>query len=215
MKVIAINGSPRKNNNTATLLKEALEGAKSRGAETELVHLYDLEYKGCVSCFACKLKTRKSFGNCLWKDGLTPLLEKIEGADAVILGSPIYFGSVTGEVRSFLERLLFPYAYAVGNENLSNRKRSVGCIYTMNVTRKRMAEIGYVESLKTIELNLERAFSHVESLFVNDTFQFDDYSKYISYFDADWKAKVREEQFPLDRKKAFEMGIRFAETTER
>ncbi|XWX63056.1 flavodoxin family protein [Desulfitobacterium sp. AusDCA] len=48
MKVIAINGSPRKNKNTATLLNKALEGA-----ETELIHLYDLNYKGCVSCFAC------------------------------------------------------------------------------------------------------------------------------------------------------------------
>lgn len=54
MKVIAINGSPRKN--TATLLAKALEGASSCGAETELIHLYDHNYKGCVSCFACKLK---------------------------------------------------------------------------------------------------------------------------------------------------------------
>jgi len=54
MKVIAINGSPRKKWNTATLLEKALAGAASQGAETELMHLYDLNYKGCISCFACK-----------------------------------------------------------------------------------------------------------------------------------------------------------------
>lgn len=54
MKVLAINGSPRKTWNTATVLTKALEGAASQGAQTELIHLYDLNYKGCISCFACK-----------------------------------------------------------------------------------------------------------------------------------------------------------------
>jgi multimeric flavodoxin WrbA len=51
MKAIGVNGSPRKKWNTATLLKKALEGAASEGAKTALVHLYDLDYKGCISCF--------------------------------------------------------------------------------------------------------------------------------------------------------------------
>ena len=55
MNIIAINGSPRKEDNTATLLNKALEGAASNGAETEIIHLYDFTYKGCKSCFACKL----------------------------------------------------------------------------------------------------------------------------------------------------------------
>ncbi len=54
MKIMAFNGSPRKKWNTATLLAKALEGAASRAAETELIHLYDLDYKACISCFACK-----------------------------------------------------------------------------------------------------------------------------------------------------------------
>ncbi|SPF52384.1 hypothetical protein SBF1_5670010 [Candidatus Desulfosporosinus infrequens] len=54
MKIIAINGSPRKKWNTDILLNKALEGAASQGAETELIHLYDLNYKGCISCFACE-----------------------------------------------------------------------------------------------------------------------------------------------------------------
>ena len=53
MKAIAINGSPRKKWNTAILLENALKGAESEGAETEIINLYDLDYKGCKSCFAC------------------------------------------------------------------------------------------------------------------------------------------------------------------
>ena len=102
MNVLAINGSPRKNWNTATLLNNALEGAASTGAATELIHLYDLNYKGCISCFACKLKGGKSYGKCAYQDELSPVLDKIAAADAIFLGSPIYFGNVTGEMRSLI-----------------------------------------------------------------------------------------------------------------
>ncbi len=96
--VIAVNGSPRKNWNTVMMLEKALEGAASQGAETELVHLYDLDFRGCTSCFACKLKGGKSYGRCAVRDDLSPLLDRIHDADALILGSPIYFGTVTGEM---------------------------------------------------------------------------------------------------------------------
>ena len=93
MTIIGINGSPRKKWNTATLLTKALEGAASQGADTELVHLYDLDYKGCISCFACKIIDGPHNGRCAVKDDLSPILKKIEDeADAIILGSPIYFG---------------------------------------------------------------------------------------------------------------------------
>ena len=62
MKVMAINGSPRKDWNTATMLQKALEGSASRGAETELIHLYDLQFQGCTSCFSCKVLNGKSYG---------------------------------------------------------------------------------------------------------------------------------------------------------
>jgi multimeric flavodoxin WrbA len=75
MKVIAFNGSPRKKWNTATLLEKALEGAASQGAETELIHLYDLNFRGCKSCFACKTKGGASYGRCAEKDDLAPILK--------------------------------------------------------------------------------------------------------------------------------------------
>lgn len=106
MNVIAVNGSPRKKWNTATLLKNALDGATSVGAQTEMIHLYDLKYKGCTSCFACKRKGG-NLGRCAMKDDLTDVLEKITHCDVLLLGTPIYFGNVSGELLSFLERLLF------------------------------------------------------------------------------------------------------------
>ena len=89
MKVLAFNGSPRNTWNTATLLKKALEGAASQGAETEFIQLNELNMKGCQSCFSCKKRGGKSYGNCALKDDMTPLYGKIEQADAFFVGSPV------------------------------------------------------------------------------------------------------------------------------
>ena len=77
MRIIALNGSPRKKWNTAILLQKALEGAASQGAKTELIHLYDHNYKGCISCFACKTLGGKSYGKCAVQDDLAPIFSKI------------------------------------------------------------------------------------------------------------------------------------------
>lgn len=213
MKVIAINGSPRKKWNTATLLEKALEGAASQGAKTELVHLYDLNYHGCISCFSCKTKGHKSYGKCAVQDDLTPIFQKIEGAKALILGSPMYFGIVSGEMKSFMERLLFPYlTYTDPPQTLFPGKISTGFIYTMNVPEEMMVESGYVQNFKRTEMTMQRIFGVSETLVSCDTYQFEDYSKYVAdRFDAKKKAARRKEIFPLDCQKAFEMGARFAE----
>ncbi|MDW5551065.1 flavodoxin family protein [Methanosarcina sp.] len=211
MKVIAINGSPRKKWNTATLLEKALEGANSEGAEVELIHLYDFNFKGCTSCFSCKLKGGKSYGKCAMKDELTPVLEKLKDVDAVILGSPIYLGNSTGEMRSFMERYVFPYlTYSNNLPSLYPKNTPVGFIYTMGVKEEYFDMLGL---RKTIELNenfTKRIFGYSESLYSTDTYQFDDYSKYVAdRFDPEEKAKRRKEVFPHDCEKAFEMGVRF------
>lgn len=212
MYVLAINGSPRKNWNTATLLKKALEGAASQGATTELVHLYDLTFTGCVSCFACKLKGGSSYGKCARKDDLAPVLAKIERADAVILGSPIYFGNVTGEMRSCLERLAFQYLVYDGKySSLATRKKPAGFIYTMNVSDELSHKSGYDLLFQANENILTRTFGTAETLCATDTYQFSDYSRYVATaFDAEAKRKRREEVFPHDCEKAYAMGARFA-----
>jgi len=214
VKVLAINGSPRKKWNTATLLEKALEGAASRGAETSLVHLYDLDFKGCTSCFACKLKDGKSYGKCAMNDGLTPVLEKLVDASALLLGSPIYFGTVTGEMRSFMERLLFPYlTYTRPPGSLFNRKIPTAFIYTMNVPEDQMKEYCYPVHIGLNENVLSRTFGQAESLCAFETLQFEDYDKVVfSYFDPEERRERRRTVFPEDCRKAFELGARFADT---
>ena len=75
MKALFVNGSPRKNWNTHKMLESAAKGAAEAGAETEIVHLYDMAFKGCVSCFACKVKGNRTNGLCAFRDPLTPVLE--------------------------------------------------------------------------------------------------------------------------------------------
>ncbi len=212
MKIMAFNGSPRKTWNTATLLAKALEGAASKGAETELVHLYDLTFNGCISCFACKTKGGKSYGRCAVRDGLTPILKRIEEADALILGSPIYFGNVTGEMRSFMERLFFQYlTYTDPVQSLAPRKIKTGFIYTMNITEAQMQQFGVGQCIANNERVLAMLFGSVESLCSYDTLQFDDYSKVLATrFDPKAKAERRKTVFPEDCRKAYELGVRMA-----
>jgi multimeric flavodoxin WrbA len=180
MKVMAFNGSPRKKWNTATLLEKALEGAASQGAETELIHLYDLDFKGCISCFACKTRGGKSYGRCAVQDDLTAVFSNIENADAIILGSPIYFGCVSGEMRSFMERLLFPYLrYTDPPQSLFPNRIKTGFIYTMNVTEDQMREWGYLRLFNHHEMILKMIFGASEYICSFDTYQFDDYSKFV------------------------------------
>jgi multimeric flavodoxin WrbA len=210
LKAIGVNGSPRKKWNTATLLERALEGAGSQGAKTELVHLYDLNYKGCISCFACKKKTGKSYGKCAVKDELTPVLRKVSQADVILLGSPIYFGTVTGQMRAFLERLVFPlFTYTEPCRSLFSRKTKTAFIYTLGATRELAKERGFDKHITDTERLMQMIFGASETLCSYDTYQFEDYSKVVApCFDPEHKAKVRAEAFPIDSKKAFEMGAR-------
>jgi len=209
MKVMAVNGSPRKQWNTATLLNKALEGAASQGAETELIHLYDIDFKGCTSCFSCRLKGGKSYGKCAYRDGITAVLARAEQADALILGSPIYLGTITGEMKKFFERLAYPYlVYDAQRSSLFPRKIKTGLIYTLGADEGRMREMQIDKHIALIEGVMARIFGSAESLIVTDTYQFDDYSKYVNSHDAAAKAKRRRDVFPIDCQKAFDMGAR-------
>ena len=212
MKIIAFNGSPRKEWNTATLLKKALEGASSAGAETELINLYDLKYQGCISCFACKKKDGASYGKCVVNDELKPVFKKIEEADAVIFGSPIYLGSISGEMQSFIERLVFPYlTYTDPPQSLFPKKIPTAFIYTMGLQENMIGEVGYEQRFANITRFLTMIFGSSEMIMSCDAYQFDDYSKYVSSrFNPEEKLKHRNEVFPLDCQKAFDLGSRLA-----
>ena len=203
MKMIAVNGSPRKNQNTHILLNKAIEGAQSAGAETELVHLYDLDYKGCTSCLACKVRGGKSLGRCVYNDGLKPVLDRIDQADGLILGSPIYFGDVSAMMRAFWERLLFQYlSYDDYTKPYYTGNMKAAWIYTMNVSA------GYMDDLyKKYENTLKLAFQYAGMLESSETLQVDDYSKYhMGAFNEAQRKERREKVFPEDCRKAYALG---------
>lgn len=220
MKIYAINGGPRKQWNTATMLNSFLEGATSTGnhVETEMIHLFDLKYTGCISCFSCK-RDRPSYGNgkCAVKDDLHSLLPKLTAADGIVFGSPIYFYDITAQLRGFLERLWFPYSSYDGMEEGSMFPRALPTtmIYTMNATEKQMQEFNFQKSLSVTEGWMELIFkTKPERIYAFNTYQFTDYSKYrASLFDEKAKAEWREKQFPLDCQAAFDAGKRMVEQT--
>ena len=212
MNVIGVNGSPRKKWNTAMLLAKALEGAAAQGAQTESFHLYDVNYKGCVSCFACKMKEGKSYGRCAVKDDISPILAKVGEADVIILASPLYFGTVTGEMRSFMERLVFPYfTYTDPPSSIFPRKLRTGFIYALGASEELAKERGFDKHIMANGMLLKMVFGASETLCSFDTYQFEDYSKVVApRWDPEEKARIRAEVFPVDCRNAFEMGARLA-----
>ena len=208
MKLLAVNGSPRKNWNTHILLEKCLEGARDTGAETELVNLYDLNFKGCTSCFACKRKGI-TLSKCAMNDDLAPILQKVCECDALALGSPVYFGTVTGEMRSFLERLLFPYSSYEGKPSSFGKKINTAFIYTMNAPAFALPLTGYNKIFNQNKKLLTRIFGNSESQIVTSTYQFDDYSKYaITLFSGAKRLKRRETVFVKDCERASLLGKR-------
>lgn len=213
MKVMAFNGSPRKKKwNTVTLLENALKGAASVGADTELIQLYDLNYSGCISCFACKKLSRKKDGFCAVKDDLTSVLERVRSADALIIGSPIYFGTESAATRALLERLLFPYLnYSKDMKSLFPGIIRTALIFTMNAREDLIEMIGYDKHIARTKMALKAIFGECEALLSADTLQYNDYDKFEhEIFDKEEKINRHNEVFPLDCKRAFELGRRIA-----
>ena len=101
MKVVAFNGSPRKNGNTALLIQEIFKMLENEGIETELIQLGNKKVHGCTACGICK---EKKDGKCHIKnDALNLCIEKMVEADGVIIGSPVYFADVTTEIKALID----------------------------------------------------------------------------------------------------------------
>ena len=122
MKVIILNGSPRKNNNTAKMLKEVKAGAESKGHTVEYFDLYDLNFTGCRSCLACKVKDGRR-NHCFFNDDLSPIIDKIFEADALVIGSPIYQSNLSSRIAEVMERLHF---VTLSYDDYSNYKIKIG-----------------------------------------------------------------------------------------
>jgi multimeric flavodoxin WrbA len=101
LKAIGIVGSPRQGGNTEILTAHCLKAIVEEGLETELIRLAGLDIRPCNACMACRREEPKP---CPIDDDLYPVYEKMKAADAIVIGSPVYFGSATALVKALLER---------------------------------------------------------------------------------------------------------------
>jgi multimeric flavodoxin WrbA len=102
MKVVLINGSPHANGTTARALSEVASSLNKNGIETEIITVGDKEVVGCNVCCYCV-----EHGKCVKDDIVNEVIEKIEHADGVVVGSPVYFASLNGTLKSLLDRVFF------------------------------------------------------------------------------------------------------------
>jgi len=103
MKVLLINGSPHANGNTFTALNEAARALQQEGVETEIVSIGAKAVQGCIACFKCA-----ELGRCVFQDELyNSLREKLDTADGIIIGSPVYYAGPNGSLCALLDRLFF------------------------------------------------------------------------------------------------------------
>jgi multimeric flavodoxin WrbA len=209
MKLIAFCGSARKHGNTAKMLQQVIEGAKSVGAETEFINLFDLNYEDCISCYACKLKNSKSFGHCMVNDELKPVLERIEQSDVIVLGSPVYYANLSGKMRSFLDRLLFQYLdYGGKGTGPKPKNFKTALIATMNVNDDIYDE-RFKDTLTFLSGMIGNTLGSCELLTLTDTILFDDYSKYVYQMsDLEEKSNRVEKISAKNLQKAFDLGVR-------
>ncbi|THB68260.1 MAG: flavodoxin family protein, partial [Gammaproteobacteria bacterium] len=102
MKVIAINGSPRKNGNTSILISKVFSTLNESGIKTEEIQLAGNAVRGCTACYICK---KEKNGKCVIQNDIVNLcIEKMKEADGIILASPTYFANVSAEMKAVIDR---------------------------------------------------------------------------------------------------------------
>ncbi|MBN1817803.1 MAG: flavodoxin family protein [Sedimentisphaerales bacterium] len=119
MKVVAFNGSPRKDGNTNMLIETVLAELRAEGFETEIVQMADKKVRGCIACYQCFEK--KNHRCAVANDDINECIGKIESADGIILGSPTYFANVSTEIKALIDR-----AGLVARANDDMLRRKVG-----------------------------------------------------------------------------------------
>ena len=106
-KVLLLNGSPHANGCTATALKEMIRVFDAEGVETELIHVGNKNIRGCISCGSCSKN-----GKCVFDDLVNETAPKLEAADGLVVGSPVYYASPNGTILSFMDRLFYSTSFS-------------------------------------------------------------------------------------------------------
>ena len=160
-----------------------------------------------MSCMACKVKGSAS-NVCKFKDALTPILEEIAQADGLVLGSPNYFGDVTGQMRTFLERLAFPWLSYNDYSLTAPKRMPVVLVETQNGTETQNNCNGY----GSMEYPIAAALGEPEKLTAYNTYQVKNYDRFeLAGFSEEAKRKYRDEHWEQDLQKAFDAGKKMAE----
>ena len=180
MKTIVINADPKRKGINAQLMKSALKGAESVGAETQYVDLYKMKISGCRVCLICK--NDEDVCKCYWRDELSPLIEDIFNCDCLLIGVPIFFSQPSSHYMALLERLIYSLvSYQIGNK--FKGKVNVG-LFSEDLLEMLNGEV------------------------VIDTFSNISKNMYASKSEEEIKAK--EEQFELDLEKVFDIAGRLS-----
>ena len=132
MKILGLSCSPRKSGNTTILLEEALSGAQQERAETELFSVSGKDIQSCDGCWSCI-----GTGSCHMKDDVQSLLEKMVGADGIIVGTPVYVYSMTGQAKTIMDRMV--------SVNLANKGGGVVVV---------AGSLGIIDPVKDLYFNM-------------------------------------------------------------
>ena len=217
MKVYAVNGSFRKEGNTDIIIEKILEGARSRGAQTEKVFVDELNINSCQGCLECRQE-----GVCRQEDELMEVVKKLENADAIVIGSPIYGNYMTGQLKILFDRLMgvisrITYVPGGGIKSitrLETKKRNIVSVLTagaptpecaddtLKLLRRMLGSLtneGAMEEIIAVGINAKGAivFSEEEWIKVGEKYRVPDTEAYAA------KAMARDREV---LQKAYELG---------
>ena len=121
MKALLINGSPHEKGSTYTALRLVADALEEEGVEAEIYHVPNEPVRGCAGCRVCKQGDK---GRCVFDDdAVNTIIEKIEGADALVLGSPVYYAGPNGQLLSVLDRVFF-----AGRDGFTGKPAAAVCV---------------------------------------------------------------------------------------
>lgn len=199
MKTVVINADPKRKETTAQLMKSALKGAESVGAEVEYIDLYKYDISGCRICLICKKDGNQC--KCYWRDELSQIIEKILNCDSLFVGVPIFFANPASHYMALLERLIF-CTVSLKTGIAFKGKINVGLFYTVEYPKD------------TFEKSMRPALKQSEQLleFLNGEVVIDTFSsitkvhKSASTEDEIKALKLKEEQLSKDLDTVFNIA---------
>ena len=122
-KILILNGSPKKNGNTAILVDWFIQGAKAKGAKTEVVRTDFLKYKvnGCISCRRCQVS---DIYECVIKDDAQPVLAKMNDVDVIVMATPLYFYGASAQLKLVMDRMFSLFKWDNNNDTMTTNLKN-------------------------------------------------------------------------------------------